>query len=205
MRPIYLSVNRWFGYMKQTGSTPTPIAQPANSPAATEGAMAVFHGRTNPWLVFLLPLVVYMLIGSFEPGPAPTNDAKSASWLDLGIEYRHYPLVYSVKIVLTIAAMIYVLPGYRQISCRISPSPIMGEGRGEGVPQKPEALARDSGQDPSLGRRASVGGHFQLALLIGILGVLAWIALAWAQRYAQERLGWSLGFGERTAFNPLKE
>jgi uncharacterized protein len=180
--------------MKQTDSTPAPIAQPADVPPATEGALAMFHGRTNPWLVFLLPFVVYMLIGGFEPGPPPANGAKSASWLDLGIEYRHYPLVYSIKILLTAAAMIYVLPGYRQISCRTPRQP-----------NKPDALATDTGQNPSLARRASVAGPFQLAILVGVLGVFAWIALAWAQRYAQQRLGWSPGFGERTAFNPLRE
>jgi CAAX prenyl protease-like protein len=78
------------------------------------------RGRTNPWLVFLLPFVVYMLVGSLEPA-APAEGVKSASWLDLGIEYRHYPLVYSLKILMTAAAMAYVLPGYRQIPCRITP------------------------------------------------------------------------------------
>jgi CAAX prenyl protease-like protein len=180
--------------MKQTDSTPAPIAQPANAPPATDVPMTVFHGRRNPWLVFLLPFVVYMLIGSFEPGPAAANDAKSASWLDLGIEYRHYALVYSIKILFTVAAMIYVLPGYRQISCR-SPRP----------PEKPEALARETGRYPSLALRASVENGYALAVFVGLLGAIAWIALASAQRYAQERLGWSPGLGARTAFNPLKE
>jgi uncharacterized protein len=180
--------------MKQTDSTPAPIAQPANVPPATEGALTVCHGRRNPWLDSLLPLVVYMLIGSFEPGPPPAKGAKSASWLDLGIEYRHYPLVYSIKILLTIAAMFCVLPGYRQISCRTPRQP-----------NKPEDLARQTGLIPSLARRANVAGAFQLAILAGVLGVFAWVALTWAQRYAQQRLGWSPGFGERTAFNPLRE
>ena len=35
-------------------------------------------------------------------------------------EYAHYPIVYTVKIALTIAAMLYVLPGYRQFPFRIS-------------------------------------------------------------------------------------
>jgi CAAX prenyl protease-like protein len=39
----------------------------------------------------------------------------------LGIRYRHYPIVYTVKIALTIAAMLYVLPGYRRFPLRVSP------------------------------------------------------------------------------------
>jgi uncharacterized protein len=180
--------------MKQSDSTSAPIARPADAPPATGGALVVCHGRRNPWLVFLLPFVVYMLIGSFEPGPAAANDAKPASWLGLGIEYRHYPLVYSMKILLTIAAMIYVLPGYWQISCR-SPRPA----------HKPETLARETGRNPSLALRAIMANGYALALLVGLLGVIAWIALASVQRYAHERLGWSFGLGERTGFNPLRE
>ena len=93
-----------------------------------------------------------MLIGSLEPAP-PADGAKSASWLDLGIEYRHYPLVYSIKILLTIAAMAYVYPGYRQISCRMA----------------------------------------SLAILFGVVGAAAWIALAIGQRDLQEHFEWSLG------------
>jgi uncharacterized protein len=82
--------------------------------------------RTNPWLACLLPFVVFMLIGSLEPTPpAPAGEAGVAvapakSWLDLGIEYRHYPFIYAAKIVLTVAAMIFVWPGYRQYKRRFS-------------------------------------------------------------------------------------
>jgi CAAX prenyl protease-like protein len=77
--------------------------------------------RENPWLVCLLPFVVFMLVGSFEPTPPATNGEPAAkSWFDLGIEYRHYPLVYTVKIVLTVAAMIFVWPGYRKFAWRLN-------------------------------------------------------------------------------------
>lgn len=71
--------------------------------------------RKNPWFVCLLPFAVFMLVGSFEPAP-PSGDGAAAAkaWIDLGIEYRHYPLVYTVKIVATIAAMALVWPGYRE-------------------------------------------------------------------------------------------
>ena len=76
----------------------------------------------HPWLTFLLPFIVYMAAGSFEPSPprvregVPLIDAPNS----LGIRYAHYPLVYTAKIALTIAAMLFVLPGYRQFPFRIS-------------------------------------------------------------------------------------
>ncbi len=81
--------------------------------------------RTNPWLVCLLPFVVFMLVGSLEPvPPVPTGEGAAATtaakpWLDLGIEHRHYPLVYAAKIALTVIAMIFVWPGYWQYTRRI--------------------------------------------------------------------------------------
>ena len=95
------------------------MPDPASPPAGGAGVVPVSpnlpaswfrRGRTNPWLVFLLPFVVYMLVGCLEPA-APVDGVKSASWLDLGIEYRHYPAVYSLKTLLTMAAMAYVFPG----------------------------------------------------------------------------------------------
>ncbi|HEV2969958.1 MAG TPA: CAAX prenyl protease-related protein [Pirellulales bacterium] len=127
--------------------------------------MSFRAARSNPWLVFLLPFVVYMLAGSFEPGPPAEPGAKSAAWLDLGIEYRHYPLIYTVKILLTVAAIAYVYPGYRQFPCRAS----------------------------------------LLAIMVGVVGAVVWIALAWTQRTIQSHLGWTPGVGARSAFNPQHE
>ncbi len=81
--------------------------------------------RTNPWFVCLLPFVVFMLVGSLEPVPAvPAAEGAVATaakpWLDLGIEYRHYPLVYAAKIALTVVAIIFVWSGYRQYTRRLS-------------------------------------------------------------------------------------
>ena len=85
-----------------------------------------------PWLTFVLPFIVYMVVGTFEPGP-PKPDIKlpdggsrpaaNQNWF--GLEYRQYPLVYTFKIALTIAAMIYVLPGYRTFPFRLSPLSIV--------------------------------------------------------------------------------
>ncbi len=66
--------------------------------------------RKNPWLVFLLPFVVFMLVGSLEPTP----DVSGGKSIGLAIPYNWYPLIYTVKIALTLAAIAFVLPGYRQ-------------------------------------------------------------------------------------------
>ncbi len=74
----------------------------------------------NPWLVFLSPFVVYMLVGSLEPTqPTPDNPSPAAS--RFGIGHEAYPLVYTLKIALTIASMAFVWPGYRQFPVRVSP------------------------------------------------------------------------------------
>jgi len=72
--------------------------------------------RKNPWLVFLLPLVVFMLVGSLEPTP----DSVGGKSIGLSIPYTQYPLVYTIKIALTLAAVVFVLPGYRQFPLGIS-------------------------------------------------------------------------------------
>jgi CAAX protease family protein len=134
----------------------------------------------HPWLTFLLPFAVYMVVGSFEPAapkhlkPAPNGQPRhviSNNWF--GLEYKHYPIVYTAKIVLTIAAMIFVLPGYRQFPFRISPLAII------------------------------VG-------LVGVvLWVEIW-KLGLEQRLVEHLgqdskiIGW-LGLGERPAYNPLKQ
>src|SRR4051794_12362811 len=81
----------------------------------------------NPWLTFLLPFAIYMIVGSFEPGPpkpgmvlpdGTTRPAVNQNWF--GLEYHQYPIVYTIKIALTVAAMLFVLPGYGQFPCRVS-------------------------------------------------------------------------------------
>ena len=66
------------------------------------------------WLVFVLPLAVYMLAGSIEPSRTETG----GKMLGLAISGSAYPLAYSLvytgKIGLTLVAMALVLPGYRE-------------------------------------------------------------------------------------------
>ncbi len=81
----------------------------------------------SPWQTFLLPFIIYMVLGSFEPSPpkpplvlpdGSTRPAVNQNWF--GLEYRQYPVVYTVKIALTIAAMAFVSAGYRRFPFRIS-------------------------------------------------------------------------------------
>ena len=67
----------------------------------------------NPWTVYLLPLIVYLVVGSFEPPPPDIEGQQGAtSWLKLGLRYEHYPWIYAVKILLTLSAMLAVARGY---------------------------------------------------------------------------------------------
>ena len=89
-------------------------------------------------MTFLLPFLVYMLAGSVEPAaPPPLTDIQLAAPEHIreqllagqpnlfGLRYKDYPIIYTVKIALTIAAILYVLPGYRQFPFRISPLAIV--------------------------------------------------------------------------------
>ena len=117
-----------------------------------------------------------MIVGSFEPAPpkpaivladGTSRPAMNQNWF--GLEYHQYPIVYTVKIALTIAAMVFVLPGYRQFPFRVS----------------------------------------FLAIAVGVIGVVLWIALCQMQleRKLLTPLGLEkfLGLGDRPAFNPLDQ
>jgi uncharacterized protein len=69
-----------------------------------------------PWMTFVLPLAVFMLAGSLEP-----TSEDGFHRFGLSIPYSAYPLVYALKIALTMAAMAVVWPGYRQFAWRVSP------------------------------------------------------------------------------------
>ena len=77
------------------------------------------------WLIFLLPFIVFMLVGSLEPKPPVVGDA--SGWLPAwtSIPYQYYPWVYTIKLVLTVAAIVFVLPGYREFPFRVSPLAIL--------------------------------------------------------------------------------
>lgn len=152
------------------------VASAADDPPTTPFQPASRLLAERPWLTFLLPFAVYMIVGSFEPAPpkpafilpdGASRPAINQNWF--GLKYHQYPIVYTVKIVLTIAAMLFVLPGYRQFPFRI----------------------------------------FPLAIAVGIIGVVLWIALC--QLHLERKLlapfGLEkfLGLDDRPAFNPLDE
>jgi membrane protease YdiL (CAAX protease family) len=90
-------------------SEPPPADQPEPSSPKTalRGRAALF--QRHRWLPFVLPLVVYMLAGSLEPTP----ETEGGAALGLSIPYAQYPLVYTLKIALTAAAIFFVMPGFR--------------------------------------------------------------------------------------------
>ena len=166
----------------------------------------------RPWATFLLPMVVFMLMGSLEPTPPATPPQTDAEQELIGapdeqleqqlyyppeqtgllpeIPYRYYPWVYTAKIVLTVVAMLVVWPGYRTFPFRVS----------------------------------------GLSIVVGVVGVVLWIVLCHLRlevkiagpvdRFLGELMPWMpwvdakepsiglmaiLGTGERSAFNPLEQ
>ncbi len=69
------------------------------------------------WLTFLLPFVVFMAITTLEPTP----NSPEKEILGQTVSYSSYPLIYTLKIALTLAAIAFVLPGYREFPLRVSP------------------------------------------------------------------------------------
>ncbi len=61
-----------------------------------------------PWVTFLLPFVVFMVIASLEPKPGNAG-------------YGFYPCVYAMKIALTLLAVWFVLPGYLEFPWKVGP------------------------------------------------------------------------------------
>jgi len=90
-----------------TNDSPPVDAQAAPLPAGLLGRW--------PWVTFILPLAVFMVFTQFEPTPGDTAEDSM-----LGLGYGSYPLVYTVKIAATVAAMLWVLPGYRSFSFRVT-------------------------------------------------------------------------------------
>ena len=125
--------------------------------------------QKRPWIAFLLPFIVFMLAGSLEP----SADAPGGTAIWPAIPYALYPWVYTAKIVLTVAAVIFVLPGYRAFPLRVSP----------------------------------------LAVVVGVVGVVAWVGLCHLQ--VEQRflvpllkpigMDWLVGAGTRSGFNPLEQ
>jgi len=92
------------------------------------------------WLGFVLPLAVFLVVTSFEPTPPASVEAQPdvphqeapqdqtsepAGWFGIEIPYRAYPLIYTLKIALSIVAVVFVWPTYRQFPWKLSPLAIV--------------------------------------------------------------------------------
>jgi uncharacterized protein len=83
--------------------------------------------KKYPAVIYLLPFVIYLLANSFEPGAPVEAEPGTGTTVGGWIEYRHYPLVYTCKLAITIAAIAFVFPGYRQFPWRLTAwGPLVG-------------------------------------------------------------------------------
>jgi len=101
---------------KKKASSRSPSS--ASSDDISDPLGRLLDGR--PWITFVLPMVVYMAIGMLEPKP-PSEEPVENNWWSSQVDYAHYPLVYTGKILLTVGTMFLVWPGYRKFPCRVSP------------------------------------------------------------------------------------
>lgn len=153
---------------------------PLTAPSPQSATPGADQSLWRPWLVFVAPFVVYMLLNTLEPArPAPPKPAAEGAaekpvdsrrgWLDLGIPYRYYPLVYTLKIALTGALMLALIRDYVAISWRLSP----------------------------------------LAIAVGVVGVCLWIGITELRLEPRLLepigLGGLIQTGTRSAYNPLIE
>jgi len=175
--------------------------------------------RTNPWVVFLLPFVVYMLVGSLEPTPS----APGGSSLGLAIPYEAYPWVYTAKVLLTAAAIGFVLPGYWAFPLRVHPLALAVGVAGVVVWVGLCRLGLEArllgplglGRFVELGQRSGFDPFVELAaqpawawgfLAIRFVGLVAIVAVieefflrGFLMRFVMERDWWTMPFGQATA------
>ena len=73
----------------------------------------------QPWIAFVLPLATFMVVGCLEPKPVAADVAgqPSPAWQ---LPYSAYPLVYTLKIALTTAALAWVWPALAAFPRRVS-------------------------------------------------------------------------------------
>lgn len=87
------------------------------SPADAESAPGFFR-LENPAL-YLAPMFVYLLLGSFEPAaPSRPGAEPKPGWF--GLTYDHYPWIYTAKLALTVVVLGFCAPAWRQWPLRVS-------------------------------------------------------------------------------------
>jgi len=115
-------------HSRKQAATPGPSPPSEGSPATRRDGSGTHDGAydpggglldRHPWLGYVLPLAVFMLVTSFEPTPPAAGEpAEPGPW---AIAYRHYPTVYAIKLAATLAAMAFVARTYRQFPWRVGP------------------------------------------------------------------------------------
>src|SRR4051794_40050672 len=96
---------------------PGPVAPPAPEAYTGYGRRRLWLMRNEQWLIYCLPFIVFMAIGALEPlGPKQGIFAAGTPVID----YQLYPYIYTAKIALTCAAMLWVWPGYRKFPWHVS-------------------------------------------------------------------------------------
>jgi len=73
--------------------------------------------KPHAWLAYVLPLAVFLLVGSLEPPRARPG----GTLIGLAVPYAAYPAVYATKILATVAALVWAWPAYRQFPRRVGP------------------------------------------------------------------------------------
>ncbi len=115
--PVPLYPARW-------DAMSTPPVDSTNHPRPRgRRAFLARHG----WATFVLPFAVFLLVGSLEPKPEAdevpseqqASESDTTSFLPAS-PYEYYPAVYTLKIALTIAAIVVVWPGYGVFPFRVS-------------------------------------------------------------------------------------
>jgi CAAX protease family protein len=171
--------------VEQTPDVPPPDTA-SEPPADAPRWPAAGDRGPRSWMPYVLPFLVYMAVGSVEPGhdkmgPPPagfTQEQWQKEWdathehdtvYLMGIRYEHYPIIYSIKIGLTAFTMLLCLPGYWKFPFRVS----------------------------------------WLAIGLGAVGVVLWIAIC--SLHLEPKILGPMGLmsvehlGERPAFNPFAE
>ncbi|MEQ8848393.1 CAAX prenyl protease-related protein [Botrimarina sp.] len=91
---------------------------PPNAAQASDRPAPLGLDADNP-VTYLLPMAVYMVLGTFEPSaPRPGIDPEPGLF---GLTYDHYPAIYAVKLAITAAALWLCRAAWGQWRLRVSP------------------------------------------------------------------------------------
>ena len=99
---------------------PAPDSSSADPRGGSQQANAAlrFHERHTSF-AYILPLVVFVIATALEPVPPATGEPEAES--TFGITYRHYPLIYTLKLVATGLAIAFAWPIYSRFAWRLTP------------------------------------------------------------------------------------